>query len=136
MLPQLSKNPLTWLKILLVGGICGALCDQIHVQGEVLWYAVPVLLDQAWWVAPLFGGASLVMYVSTSVWAPWSERLAPAPKANGEIARELLWFVAMYALSAGMHRKPLWLCALYAVLFVRRLVRRRDRGEALRAPWP
>jgi len=123
---QLSKNPLTWLKILVVGGLCGALCDQIHVQGQVLSYAQPAIAGQAWWVAPLFGVASLVIYAAASLWAPLAERQSPAAVTPGEIARQALWFVAMYALSAGMQQKPIWLCALYAILLVRRLVRRRD----------
>ncbi len=123
---QLSHNPATWLKLFAIGGLCGALCDQIHVQGKVLSYAAPVLFDQAWWVAPLFGSASLAMYLAASLWAPFAERQAPGDVSNGEIARHFLWFVAMYALSAGMQQKPLWLCVLYAVLLVRRMVRRRD----------
>ncbi len=128
---QLSRNPKTWLTIFIIGGLCGALCDQIHVQGQVLWYAIPALAGQAWWVAPLFGGASLLMYVAASLWAPYAERLSPAAVSNGEIARQFLWFVAMYALSAGMQQKPLWLCVLYAVLLVRRMLRRRDIAAQL-----
>lgn len=126
MLPVLSKNPRVWLKILIVGGLCGALCDQIHVHGGVLYYAQPVILQQAWWVALLFAGASGLIYATTSLWAQPAEKRAPTAVSAPEIARQALWFVAMYALSAGMRDRSLALVVLYAILFVRRMVRRRD----------
>ena len=120
-----------WLKLFVLGGLLGALCDQIHVQGQVLSYAEPLFAGQAWWVAPNFGLATCVMYLTTSLWVRWSERLAPAPVTRGELARHALWFLAAYGLSAGMQLKPLWLTMLYAILFVRRLLRRNDVGPQL-----
>ncbi|MSQ82467.1 MAG: DUF2878 family protein [Myxococcales bacterium] len=126
MLPVLSKNPRVWLKIVVVGGLCGALCDQIHIQGGVLYYAQPVILQQAWWVALLFAGASCLIYATTSLWAQPAEQRVAAVVSAPEIARQVLWFVAMYALSAGMRDRSLALVVLYAILMVRRMVRRRD----------
>src|SRR4051812_7631186 len=56
-----GSQPVGWVLLFLAGGIGGALCDQIHVQAGVLAYAHPFVLDQAWWVAPQFGVAMLVV---------------------------------------------------------------------------
>lgn len=49
--------------IFVVGGVLGALCDQMHTQLGVLHYPEPVLLGQAWWVMPLFGAGTVGFYL-------------------------------------------------------------------------
>jgi hypothetical protein len=45
----------------LAGAICVAL-DHLHVTEGVLFYAHPVIWGQAWWVFPLFFGATLAIF--------------------------------------------------------------------------
>lgn len=123
---KVSKNPLFYGKMIAIGGIGGALCDQIHVQGQVLWYPQVFFAGQAWWVAPNFGLATVLMYLCASMWAPAVERAEPPLPDNGHLIRQALWFLVAYGLSAGMQQKPYALCAIYAVLLVRRMVQRRD----------
>src|SRR5690349_19041704 len=64
-----GSQPVGWVLLFLAGGIGGALCDQIHVQAGVLAYPHPFVLDQAWWVAPQFGVAMLVILVGAGPFA-------------------------------------------------------------------
>lgn len=123
---ELTRNPWLWLKLFVFGGIGGALCDQLHVQGQVLSYPDPVLFGQSWWVAPNFGLAACVMYLATSLWASWAERKEPLAVTRADVTRQTLWFLAAYFASAGMHVKAHWLAVLYGVVLLRRLIRRRD----------
>ena len=123
---RLTTNPLTWLKLFCLGGVGGALCDQIHVRGHVLTYPDPVFLGQSWWVAPNFGVATCAMYAATSLWAGWAEQADPLAVTRADIVRNALWFLAAYLASAGLQEQPQWLAVLYAVLLLRRLIRRRD----------
>src|SRR5437870_5833972 len=43
-----------------LGGIGGALVDQIHVRFGVLFYPEPFFLGQGWWVAANFGIATII----------------------------------------------------------------------------
>ncbi len=120
---------LTWPRLaalFVLGGLGGALCDQIHVQGGVLAYAQPVLFGQSWWVAPLFGIATLIMYVATWVWVSCSERAQPGPITHRQLALHSLWFVAAYLASALLQGQPKLLALVYLLLFLRRLLGRRD----------
>ncbi len=127
----LTKKPLTWARIVLLGGISGAAMDQIHVRFHVLSYASPVLGGQSWWVAPNFGLATCVIYVLTSLWAPQAERARPAAPTDTEIAALALWFVDAYAASAALQDFPATLAALYGVLFGVRLLGRKDAAAQL-----
>ncbi|MBI5610046.1 MAG: DUF2878 family protein [Deltaproteobacteria bacterium] len=112
--------------LFVAGGVGGALCDQIHVQGGVLAYSRPDLLGQAWWVGPLFGMATLVMYVATWVWVGRSERAQPGPVTRRDLLLHSAWFVGAYLASALLQHQPRLLALVYLLLFLRRLLRRRD----------
>ena len=80
--------------LFVAGGLGLALCDQMHVQAGVLSHDAPGPFGQGWWVAPMFGVASLVI-----AWV--ARRIAPRrPAAGGEVALAAVLFVAAYAATA------------------------------------
>jgi hypothetical protein len=111
----------------LLGGIGGALCDQIHLRSGVLSYPESFFLGQPWWVAPLFGaGAPLVLFGAM----PFA-RTAPAPTRRDLLAG-LLWFVAAYAGSGLIgDRAPALYAALLGLTFAGRVALARDRRALL-----
>jgi len=112
--------------LFLAGGLGGLLCDQIHVQSGILAYASADFLGQARWVGPLFGTATVVMYLATWVWVGRSERAQSGLVSNRELALHGLWFVAAYFASALLQGQPKLLALVYLLLFLRRLLPRRD----------
>lgn len=125
-LQAVSRKPRFWALLFIIGGLCGATLDQLHVQGGVLSYAHPVLAGQAWWVAPNFGLASCAMYLVTLAWVGWAERARPVAPSRAELALDALWFVGAYAASVAAQKSPVTLATVYALLYLRRLLRRED----------
>ena len=80
--------------LFLAGGLGLALCDQMHVQAGVLSHEAPGPFGQGWWVAPMFGVASLVIVAVARRIAP------PRPAGGGEVALAAGVFVAAYAATA------------------------------------
>jgi hypothetical protein len=58
--------------LFVAGGLGLALCDQMHVQAGVLAHEAPGPFGQGWWVAPMFGVASVVIVVVARRFAPGS----------------------------------------------------------------
>jgi hypothetical protein len=102
-----------------VGGIAGALLDQIHVRYQVLRYPDPWLFGQAWWVAPLFGLATLTI-VSAADW--WIARRPDAGRDEGVLEAASM-FVAAYWASGQWHQHPIGLSIAYAVVMPLRTTR-------------
>ena len=100
----------------LVGAIAGAACDQLHVQSGVLAYARPMFLEQAWWVAPMFGAFTPVIVWGATPFAPGAGA-APAR----DLVTGAFWLVAAYAGSGLVDaRAPtLYAVALLATWLVR-----------------
>ena len=109
------------------GAVGGAALDQIHVQSGVLSYPHPTLLDQAWWVAPQFGAAVLVMLGAATPMAKAAAKRMPRLSAQ-QVATEAVWFVGAYAASGVFgNRHPAALALVYAVTWLARLIPRPDR---------
>src|SRR5687767_4805839 len=102
---------------IVLGGVGGALCDQIHVQTGVLSYPRPFLLDQAWWVAPVFGaGAPLVLFGAL----PFA-RAATDPRLR-DLLVGFAWFLGAY-LGSGLvgDRAPVLYAAVLGVTWLGRV---------------
>jgi hypothetical protein len=111
----------------ILGGIGGALCDQIHVRTGVLTYPESFLLGQPWWVAPVFGlGAPLVLFGAM----PFA-RTAPVPTRR-DLWFGFFWFLAAYAGSGLVgDRAPALYAAVLGVTFAARVALARDRRSLL-----
>lgn len=102
-----------WALLFLAGGIGGALCDQIHVQAGVLAYAHPFVADQAWWVAPQFGVAMLVILSGARPFALRSQ-------SRSRALLDASLFLGAYGATGLFNRWPAALAvALLAVWLVR-----------------
>ena len=130
-------TPRTWLQLFLIGGVAGALYDQIHVQGHVLAYPRHDFLQQSWWVAPNFGLASVMIALTGGWLARWASRMhMGAPdKSNQTHNRELLghfaWFTLAYLASAFLPLQQPMLLALFVATWLGRVLPRRDRMPQL-----
>lgn len=98
------------------GGVGLALCDQIHVQADVLRYDVGGLFGQAWWVPLQFGVASLAIVAGA---APFV-RYRPAPRER-DFVTGVAWFVAAYAASGVFDAQPEALAAGLALAWLARV---------------
>lgn len=103
-------NPTRVLTAFVVGGIVGALLDQIHVRYGVLHYPHPVLFDQAWWVVPLFGAATLAILSGARMFIT----RFPATREH-RVAGSLAWFVAAYWASGVWQAHPNALAVAYVI---------------------
>ena len=110
-----------WVLLFLAGGIGGALCDQIHVQAGVLAYPHPFVLDQAWWVAPQFGVAMLVILAGVRPFALRS-------RSRSRVLPDAALFLGAYGATGLFNRWPVALAAAFLVLFLARVAVDEGRG--------
>jgi hypothetical protein len=101
-------------------------CDHLHATHGVLWYAHPVVWDQAWWVPLLFAGASLAAVGgATPVRRLLGARNPPPPTAR-EVAGDGLAFITAYAYTSfAPADRPNVTLALLAAWWLARVVRGR-----------
>jgi hypothetical protein len=104
---------------LITGGAGGLLLDQIHVRYGVLHYPKPWLWGQAWWVAPLFAVATIVILSAARLFTDG----APGTREH-QVAGSAGWFVAAYWASGQWHAHPIGLSVAYAVFFALRTTHR------------
>jgi hypothetical protein len=120
-----------WFGLLVLGGVLGALCDQIHVRFGVLSYPRADVLLQAWWVAPNFALSAVVMLVGSQ---PFVEQGIPLER-SGPSSRELaiagLWFLAAYFASGLLQDRPALLMAGYVAAWLARVLPRAERKPML-----
>ena len=116
------------LLTLILGSIGGLLCDQIHVQFGVLWYAEPDLLGQPWWVGPQFGLALIVILLGSKPLAKRSQ--APMPELLS-IAGGFAVFIAAYLATGILKDQPLLLSAILLASWLVRILKRPDRWVAI-----
>ncbi len=100
-----------WLAVLLGGALCFAL-DHLHVAFGVLFYPHPVFWGQAWWVFPLFAGATMAMIGGARLLLP------AAATARPEGWRDIVRLVAAYGFTALAAGRPLVVLATLLLTFV------------------
>jgi hypothetical protein len=115
----LDARKLAWMFAL--GGIGGALCDQIHVLFGVLSYRDPFFLGQGWWVAPNFGVATIVVFAAVLPIARLRARRAGKPSL-GEIGFGAFFFLASYVATGVFDARPIALSLALAGAWVSRMV--------------
>ncbi|HXU67739.1 MAG TPA: hypothetical protein VN947_00345 [Polyangia bacterium] len=118
-----------WLILALAGAAICTVCDHLHATHGVLYYAHPVVWDQAWWVPLLFAGASLAAVAgATPIRRLFGARATAAPTAR-EIAGDGIAFIVAYAYTSfAPAARPNVTLALLAFWWLARVVRGR-------APW-
>jgi len=113
-----------WVILALVGGVVSTLCDHLHATSGVLWYPRPVLWSQAWWVLPLFFGATLLT-VGTADLGRRALGLPPVAEPSWrEVAGDLLAFVTAYIWTSFGHTQPTMLALLMVGFWVALMARR------------
>jgi hypothetical protein len=105
------------------GGVGLALCDQIHVQADVLHYDTGGFFGQAWWVPLQFGLASLAIVAGA---APFARRRAE-PRAS-DFVTGIAWFAAAYAASGIFDAHPYALAVAFVVGWSARVALARERS--------
>lgn len=116
-----------WLLLALSGAAVCTVCDHLHATHGVLYYARPIVWDQAWWVPLLFAGASLAAVAgATPVRRMLGVAAEPAPTAR-QIAGDALTFVTVYAFTSfAPADRPNVTLALLAAWWLARVVRGRS----------
>lgn len=106
-------TPLRLILAFVLGGIGGAALDQIHVRMGVLYYATPLWFDQAWWVVPLFGAATVATITGARMWVDASPTMR-----EHELLDAGSWFVAAYWASGQWQAHPIGLLVAYVIAFL------------------
>ena len=110
-----------WLLLVLVGAVLCTLGDHLHATLGVLVYARVAFWDQAWWVAPLFGSATVVCVLGARPFLGGPSPASVAPPAR--LIADLVGFCAAYAYtSVAAHDRPLLTLLVLSVAFVVRVL--------------
>jgi hypothetical protein len=109
-----------WLVASVLGGVMCVVGDHLHVAEGVLYYPRTALWNQAWWVFPLFFGATIVVLAGVRLVHP-----DPPPRLEHPVRLamgDLLAFATAYAFTAFASSLPnVVLCVLLG-LWVARVV--------------
>lgn len=121
-----ARTP-TFLVVFIVGGVGGALLDQIHVRAHVLRYAHPDLAGQPWWVAPQFGIAVVAILVACVAIA----RRMVSSRDPMPFVADAMVFVVAYVVTGALRRSPWAVAVILIVLWMGMLLVHRDRALLL-----
>ena len=114
--------------LFVLGGIGGALCDQLHTQLGVLHYPKPVLFGQAWWVAPLFGAGTIVFYTLAVPFVRRAQGKIARP-APATLAIATAFFLGAYLASCLFDERAL--AAVFLVTWAARMAFTPARAETI-----
>jgi len=116
-----------WLLLILFGATICTLGDHLHATSGVLAYREVAFWDQAWWVGPLFGGATIACVVGARPFIAWGKATEVAPPRR--LLADLIGFCAAYAYTSfAAHDRPnVTLVVLVMVFVVRVLAEDRAR---------
>jgi hypothetical protein len=92
------------LLAVLGGSIC-LVGDHLHATMGVLYYSHPVVWAQAWWVWPLFAGATLLAVFGAGT----TRRVfgaAPLDSRPREVLSDAIAFMTAYAFTSFGHQRP------------------------------
>ena len=109
-----------WILVALVGAVACTLGDHLHATHGVLTYAHPSVWNQAWWVLPLFFGASLAALFGARVTRKMFRAAPLAPNDPRLVAADGIAFMTAYAMTSFTHDAA---NATLAVLFAFWIVR-------------
>jgi hypothetical protein len=117
-----GRNVRGLLTLALIGAALATVGDANHTRTGTLTYRHPWLVEQAWWVAPLFFVAFAVLAATYRAAAgrgadSWARRSA-APGSFGPFAFSATMFLLVYLASGFGHRHPGWLCVAFGLLFL------------------
>ena len=120
---------MTWLLVVLGGGLGLTLCDQLHIHAGVLAYPSSDVRigDQSWWVAPQFLAAALLILAAAAIVV----RIRPRPGSWTTVTRAGVWFVGIYAATAMFEHHPRVLAIVVTLLWIDRVILRTDRWQLI-----
>jgi len=113
-----------WVVLALVGGVVSTLCDHLHATSGVLYYPRPAFWSQAWWVLPLFFGATLVTVGTADLGRQRLGLPAVAEPSWLELAGDLIAFVTAYVWTSYGHEQPTMLAVLMVGFWLALMLRR------------
>ena len=87
-----------WVVGGIVGGGASLVGDHLHVTEGVLYYPHPVFWGQAWWVFPLFFGATISIFAGVNLVHPSPPVGPDAPRRAA--AGDFIAFLTAYAFTA------------------------------------
>ena len=111
-----------WLAIAVMGAIVCTICDHLHVITGVLYYPKPFFWQQAWWVPPLFAGASVVITASAQPTRALLGGAVVPPPLLRCTAGDMLAFVTAYAFTAYGNSLPNVVLAVLVAWWLARVV--------------
>ena len=109
-----------WLIGGVIGGFASLVGDHLHVTQGVLFYPHPVLWQQAWWVFPLFFGATIAIFAGVNLVHP--KPLDPDPPVRAAIG-DFIAFLTAYAFTAFANSLPNVVLFVLLGTWVARVVR-------------
>lgn len=109
------------------GAIVGSLCDQIHLQANVLYYAHPLLFGQAWWVALQYGLATTCAFLG----ARFFLNLSKFSYTQKNLISTFVWFLGAYFASAFLQNYSIFLALLFFGIWGLRILLMRDVRGAI-----
>jgi hypothetical protein len=98
-----GKRAARWCVAGVIGGAAGLIGDHLHVTEGVLFYPHPVIWQQAWWVFPLFFGATIAIFAGVNLVHP--KPLDPDPPMRSALG-DFLGFMVAYAFTAFGQSMP------------------------------
>ncbi len=108
--------PSRWLLLALLGAFLCTVGDHLHATLGVLTYPQVAFWGQAWWVAPLFGGATLACVIGARPFLAWGGATERAPMHR--LLADLIGFLAAYAYTSfADHARPNVTLAVLAIAF-------------------
>src|SRR5260370_11263232 len=107
-----------WVVAALFGAALCTVGDHLHVLTGVLWYPHPVLWRQAWWVPPLFGGASVAAVAAAR---ELKRLLGGRPYPSGTLLADAIAFCTAYAFTAYGSSLPNVVLAVLVAAWVARV---------------
>jgi hypothetical protein len=108
-----------WRVAIVLGAVIATMGDHLHVVYRVLFYPHPVFFQQAFWVLPLFAGATWAMLVGSEV---LRKGLAgrTVPTSLGEALLATGAFFVAYAFTAVAAEVPTFVLAVLVVTWLAR----------------
>lgn len=115
-----APRPIRWLITVALGAVVATTGDHLHVAYGVLFYPHPALFQQAFWVFPLFMGATTAMLAGAELTRRVLGGAAIATSVGEALLATGAFFVA-YAFTAVAAELPTFVLVVLVVTWLLRL---------------
>lgn len=114
-------RPVAFAVAALLGGVGCLLLDHLHATHGVLWYPRPVVWGQAWWVLPLFVGATAATIGGARLVRRLLGGAAIAAPSLGAIVGDALAFATVYAATSFVQARSDIMALVFVAFWVARV---------------